>query len=187
MAQPVVWTTFRKWAGLGFRLYPGILASLSSVPPVCPRPRPEIMGTCAPHAASIGASIRLTQSPTPPVECLSITGPCKGPRSQNSTSPESRIAKVSAAHSADVIPLKNTAIAKAPTCPSLAVPSVSAATKFWISRSLRGCPSRFFRITSCGRKTSLTVGYPDVLDLGCPAQKCPTLSNTWIKPVTLPR
>ena len=49
--------------------------SLSSVPPVWPSPRPEIIGTKAPQAATIGASIRLTLSPTPPLECLSITGP----------------------------------------------------------------------------------------------------------------
>ena len=164
-----------------------MLASLSSVPPVWPRPRPEIIGTWAPQAASIGASIKLTQSPTPPVECLSITGPLKRSRSHCKTSPESRIANVRAVHSAADMLLKNTAMAKAPTWPSLAALSVSAATKFWISPSLRTCPSRFFRMTSCGRKTSLTVGYPDVLDLGCPAQKCPTLSNICIKPVTICR
>ena len=38
-----------------------------------------------------------------------------------------------------------------------------------------------------GKKTSLTVGYPDVLDLGRPAQKCPTLSNLCIEPVTICR
>jgi thymidine phosphorylase len=36
---------------------------LSSVPPVWPRPRPLIIGTMAPQAARIGASIRLTLSP----------------------------------------------------------------------------------------------------------------------------
>ena len=40
-------------------------SSLSSVPPVWPRPRPEIIGTAAPQAARIGARIRLTLSPTP--------------------------------------------------------------------------------------------------------------------------
>src|SRR5213594_4329203 len=42
-----------------------MLASLSSVPPVWPRPRPEIIGTKPPHAAITGARIRLTVSPTP--------------------------------------------------------------------------------------------------------------------------
>jgi hypothetical protein len=50
-------------------------SSLSSVPPVWPRPRPEIIGTKPPHAAASGASISETLSPTPPVECLSTTGP----------------------------------------------------------------------------------------------------------------
>ena len=42
-------------------------------------PRPEIIGTKAPHAATIGASSRLTLSPTPPVECLSRNGPGTAP------------------------------------------------------------------------------------------------------------
>src|SRR5262245_63183326 len=57
-----------------------MLPSLSSVPPVWPRPWPEIIGTKPPHAATIGARIRLTLSPMPPVECLSRTGP-SGPAS----------------------------------------------------------------------------------------------------------
>ena len=56
-----------------------------------------------PQAASSGASTSETLSPTPPVECLSSTGPG---RSQSSTVPESRIASVSgdalgAAHAAE--------------------------------------------------------------------------------------
>ena len=54
---------------------PGIDSSLSSVPPVCPRPRPEIIGTTTPAAAAMGAQIRLVLSPTPPVECLSTLTP----------------------------------------------------------------------------------------------------------------
>ncbi len=50
---------------------PGIDSSLSKVPPVCPNPLPEIMGTLQPQAATIGARTKLTLSPTPPVECLS--------------------------------------------------------------------------------------------------------------------
>ena len=46
-----------------------------------------------------GASIRLTLSPTPPVECLSTTGPG---RSQASTAPQSRMARVSATRSSSV-------------------------------------------------------------------------------------
>ena len=62
------------------------------MPPVWPRPRPEIIGTKAPQAASIGASIRLTLSPTPPVECLSTTGP--GRSQLQRASPERIIARV---------------------------------------------------------------------------------------------
>ena len=53
---------------------PGIDSSLSSVPPVWPSPRPDIIGTATPQLATIGASSRDTLSPTPPVECLSATG-----------------------------------------------------------------------------------------------------------------
>ena len=61
-------------------------SNLSSVPPVWPRPRPEIMGLNAPQAATAGASIKETLSPTPPVECLSTTA---SPNSdQSRTSPE---------------------------------------------------------------------------------------------------
>ena len=46
-------------------------SSLSRVPPVGPRPRPESIGTCRSQQASSGASGSDTLSPTPPVECLS--------------------------------------------------------------------------------------------------------------------
>ncbi len=46
-------------------------SSLSIVPPVVPRPRPESLATGAPQAATMGSEVRLTLSPTPPVECLS--------------------------------------------------------------------------------------------------------------------
>ena len=54
---------------------PGIDSSLSSVPPVWPSARPEIIGTTTPAAAASGAAIRLVLSPTPPVECLSTFRP----------------------------------------------------------------------------------------------------------------
>ena len=53
---------------------PGIASSLSIVPPVWPSPRPDILATAAPAAASIGASASVVLSPTPPVLCLSTTG-----------------------------------------------------------------------------------------------------------------
>ena len=90
---------------------PGIDSSLSSVPPVWPSPRPEIIGTQAPAAAASGARMRLVLSPTPPVECLSTRGPGRSERS--STSPVRIIDSVRATVSAAVIPLKKTAIARA--------------------------------------------------------------------------
>ena len=86
-------------------------SSLSRVPPVCPRPRPEIMGTYTPQAAARGARTRLVLSPTPPVECLSALGPSSSDRSR--TSPVRIMDSVRARVSAGVMPRKNTAMAKA--------------------------------------------------------------------------
>ncbi len=86
-------------------------SSLSRVPPVCPRPRPEIMGTLTPQAAASGASASETLSPTPPVECLSIFTP--GTSERSSTSPERSMASVRARVSAASIPRKKTAMQKA--------------------------------------------------------------------------
>src|SRR5438477_421324 len=47
---------------------PGIDSSLSSVPPVCPRPRPDSLATARPNDAASGANSRVTPSLTPPVE-----------------------------------------------------------------------------------------------------------------------
>ena len=44
-----------------------MLSSLSSVPPVMPRPRPEIIGTHSSSQASRGARMSETLSPMPPV------------------------------------------------------------------------------------------------------------------------
>ena len=83
---------------------PGIDSSLSSVPPVWPRPRPEIIGTATPHAATAGARGIETLSPTPPVECLSAVG---WPRPCHVTmSPECCMAPSSAAVSTGVMPRK---------------------------------------------------------------------------------
>ena len=54
---------------------PGIDSSLSSVPPVWPRARPDIIGTTTPQAAASGARISDVLSPTPPVLCLSTFSP----------------------------------------------------------------------------------------------------------------
>ena len=86
-------------------------SSLSSVPPVWPSPRPEIIGTFTPQAAASGASASETLSPTPPVECLSTFAP--GTSERSSTSPERSIASVSARTSASSMPRKKTAMQKA--------------------------------------------------------------------------
>ena len=54
---------------------PGIDSSLSIVPPVNPRPRPLILATLPPHAATSGPTTRVVLSPTPPVLCLSTLIP----------------------------------------------------------------------------------------------------------------
>ncbi len=90
---------------------PGMASSLSSVPPVCPSPRPLTIGTCTPQAATIGARQIETLSPTPPVECLSTCRPAF-PVSFT-TRPLSRMARVSAVVSFGVIPRRKIAIASA--------------------------------------------------------------------------
>ena len=90
---------------------PGIDSSLSSVPPVCPSARPEIMGTTTPAAAASGAAIRLVLSPTPPVECLSTFIP--GMDDRSTVSPDCTIRSVSALTSRSVMPEKKTAIRNA--------------------------------------------------------------------------
>src|SRR5689334_18985597 len=129
-------------------------ASLSSVPPVWPRPRPEIIGTKPPQAATIGASIRLTLSPTPPVECLSMIGPGKSRSSQSRVTPDCARPSVMAASSRAVMLRKNTAMAKAATWLSLKVPSVMPRTTKATASSLSSCPSRFLRMISCGSMRS---------------------------------
>src|SRR6185437_6508982 len=129
-------------------------ASLSSVPPVWPRPRPEIIGTKPPQAATIGASIRLTLSPTPPVECLSMIGPGRSRSSQSSVTPDCARPSVMAVSSRGVMLRKNTAMAKAATWLSLKLPSVMPRTTKAIASSLSSWPSRFLRMISCGSMRS---------------------------------
>jgi len=128
---------------------------------VCPNPRPEIIGTCALQAANMGAKTKLTVSPTPPVECLSITGPRNWSSGQVRTVPESRMAAVSATLSSITMPRRNTAIAKAAICPSLAVPSTTAATISPIAAVSSCSPSRLRRITLCGDwRVEIMAGNP---------------------------
>ena len=89
-------------------LKPGKLSSLSSVPPVWPRPRPDILAILTPQAATIGQRIRLVLSPTPPVECLSALTPSMADRSM--ISPESIMAVVRSSVSRAVMPRKKIAM-----------------------------------------------------------------------------
>src|SRR4051794_21308957 len=121
-------------------------SSLSSVPPVCPSPRPDSCGTAAPQAATSGASGRVILSPTPPVECLSTSGRPTSPSA--STSPESIIAWVQRLVSAASIPFRRIAMARAAICSSATSPRVYAATTQSICSSVRRPPSRLAMITS---------------------------------------
>src|SRR5438132_1055245 len=94
---------------------PGMDSILSSVPPVCPRPRPDSCGTATPHAATNGASGNVILSPTPPVECLSAVGRDSLPKSIRS--PDAIIAAVQRAISRRFIPFSRIAIASADTSP----------------------------------------------------------------------
>ncbi len=123
-------------------------SNLSSVPPVWPRPRPEIIGTKPPQAAIIGPSISETTSPTPPVECLSTTGPGRFSERHSITWPESRMASVKATRSSMFMSLKKTAIASAAIWPSVTLLSVMPRTKNWISCAVSAPPSRFLRMIS---------------------------------------
>ncbi len=86
-------------------------SSLSSVPPVCPSPRPDIIGTSAPQAAASGARMSDVLSPTPPVLCLSTGVP--GRSGYSMRTPERTIASVSAAVSSADMPRITTAISSA--------------------------------------------------------------------------
>jgi len=97
-------------------------SNLSSVPPVCPSPRPAACGTAPPHAMTMGTRGIVILSPTPPVECLSTVGlprPVKLIRS-----PEAIIASVMTRISSRAMPLSSTAMAKAAICESAPYPRV---------------------------------------------------------------
>src|SRR3984885_11910837 len=115
---------------------PGIDSSLSSVPPVCPRPRPESCGTAAPQLATSGARISDTLSPTPPVECLSTVGLRSRVRSRRS--PEAIISPVHALSSAPLRPVKQIAISSAAICSSATSWAAYAANSQPISWSVSG-------------------------------------------------
>ena len=111
MTQPSLSTWVRASCRERSVRNPVIASSLSRVPPVCPRPRPEIIGTASPRHAAMGARRSEVLSPTPPIECLSTRGlayPVKSSRS-----PDVNIASTSAFSSSGSRPRKKTAIASA--------------------------------------------------------------------------
>ena len=90
---------------------PGMDSNLSMVPPLYPKPRPDILPTSKPQAATIGPIVRVVLSPTPPVECLSTINVPNDERS--STSPECAMASVKWLISSWLMPFSWTAIAHA--------------------------------------------------------------------------
>ena len=100
-----------KRSSVSSTLSPGMDSSLSRVPPVWPRPRPLILATGTPQAATSGASTRVVVSPTPPVECLSTFTP--GMADRSATSPESRMERVRRVVSSAVMPLRRMAMSSA--------------------------------------------------------------------------
>ena len=117
-ALPMTAPTSRSWPRNCSRVspprQPGMLSSLSSVPPVWPSPRPDSLGTATPSAATSGATTSDTLSPTPPEECLSTTGRPVPDRSIRS--PLSTIAVVHADSSRGVMPRQTTAMSRALIC-----------------------------------------------------------------------
>ena len=105
---------------------PGMLSSLSAVPPLWPRERPVSLAAGTPHEASTGSAIRLTVSPTPPVECLSTSGPKSAASAHRS--PDSSIARVNSRVSSESRPRIAAAIRKAARCTSVQLPSAAPAT-----------------------------------------------------------
>ena len=101
---------------------PGMDSSLSRVPPVWPRPRPDSWGTATPQAATSGASGRVILSPTPPVECLSAVG--RDSPEKSIRSPDAIIASVQRAISRRFMPLSRIAIASDDICSSATSPRV---------------------------------------------------------------
>ncbi len=88
-----------------------MLSSLSTVPPVWPRPRPLILAIFTPQAAAMGPQIREVLSPTPPVECLSTFTPGMGDKS--AISPERAMLRVRPTVSSRLMPWKKMAISRA--------------------------------------------------------------------------
>ena len=84
---------------------------MSTVPPVWPRPRPDILATGTPALATKGARTKVVVSATPPVECLSTFTPRIPLRSR--VSPEPAMIRVRSVISSGSMPWKYTAMAQA--------------------------------------------------------------------------
>ena len=111
IAIPVFATVSRNSSADRSVRKPLIDSNLSTVPPVCPSPRPLIFATVSPKDATIGETISEVLSPTPPVECLSTRNPEIPVASKHA--PESRMASVSAVVSAASMPRNQIAIQSA--------------------------------------------------------------------------
>ena len=135
--------------------HPEMDSSLSSVPPVCPSPRPDNCGTAAPQADTKGASGSVILSPTPPVECLSAVG--RFSPDQFRRSPLFIIACVQREISLGFIPLSKIAISSADICSSATMPRVYASTTQSIIGSLNTLRSRLAAITSTAANGSVVV------------------------------
>ena len=81
------------------------------VPPVNPSPRPLILATGTPQAATRGATTKVVLSPTPPVLCLSTFTP--GMEDRSTISPDWAIHQVSWAVSVGSIPRYQMAMSSA--------------------------------------------------------------------------
>ena len=132
---------------------PGIDSSLSSVPPVWPRPRPDSCGTATPNTATSGASGSVILSPTPPVECLSAVG--RDSPEKSIRSPLAIMAAVQRAISARSMPLSRIAMLRADICSSATTPRVYASMTQSICASDSRCPSRLATMTSTASNCSL--------------------------------
>ncbi|OQC57511.1 MAG: hypothetical protein BWX54_01159 [Verrucomicrobia bacterium ADurb.Bin018] len=104
MENPHLWMVSMNCFSVRLTLNPGMDSNLSSVPPVMPSPRPEIIGTANPAHAASGARISETLSPMPPVECLSTSGSLM--EEVSTIAPERIMESVRIAVSSGVIPLR---------------------------------------------------------------------------------
>ena len=113
---PIVSSWRRIRSLVRFACQPGMDSSLSRVPPVWPRPRPDSWGTATPKEATRGASGRVILSPTPPVECLSTVFFDRVAKFIRS--PLAIMARVRSRTSCRFMPLRKMAMAIAAICSS---------------------------------------------------------------------